>query len=194
MDRIVIAALGGFAGWCLIQVITYFVRRNRYEAYLMVHFRIIAENQTTNRKWLDAFVDKVLREGKPIKGAPFYTQEDFGAIDAALTQVIGILDSYDLTRVTYFAILQKEIEILFAGFCRVLLEYQERKTALKENEVVSLLLRYDRIINYVNILPDSLRDFSDLPTPETIKQRQGAETLVLQADSSSVADDDRHSE
>jgi len=159
---ILAAGIGGFISWILLTAVTFYFTRQRLISYLLVtlnsHLR-----QYKDTKWLSDVKEKKIKEGQIVKLAAKYTKDDLADITDARSECLTYLWRNELVRLTKIYQRMFELEALFDGFCEVLEDYKKEGKTLDPTDVEYLQRKHDRIMSYINILPNKIDSLKDLP-------------------------------
>lgn len=161
--EIVSAALGGFFGWVLVRFISILVMRSRLKTYLRANLTLHVNEIKDTQKWLQKAIEDTVRVGAKVDGAPFYTRDSLESLTSVRESCLQLLTQQELVRLTKCIRALLEIEILFEGFCKSLLEMQKKRTRLDTKQVTWMRRRATRITALVELLPTEVKAISHLP-------------------------------
>lgn len=164
---VLVAALGGFVGWILTKSVGWFLLRQRLLSYLIVVINTHLKEYHESRKWLAVVREKSIKQGHTVDMAAEYTKNELASITCVREQCFKLLRKNELVRLTNLLYRLWQIEALFDGFCKSLRVYKADAKRLNASDVNYLLMKEDRILSYLDVLPERIRTLSSLPEKYT---------------------------
>jgi len=179
-SAIVAAAVGGFLAWMLGRVAASIVLRYRLSAYLTTMLNIHFAGLRDHQSWLQQMIQTSVQPGRMVAGAPFYTKSDLTEFSSIQEHYLQLLFKSELKKLTKCTKCLWEIEILYDGFCRSLLEAQNARVPLDKDRVEFFRRRAQRINSYISCLPTALASLRDLP--DDYSGKISATALIIPAE------------
>jgi len=170
------AVVAVFLGWLLTNLVGFFVIRKRLVSYLIIGINSHLEQCADNRKWLEKVKAESLREGEAIEQSARYAADQLEDLTAMRVEILKYLWRPEVEKVTKLTKRLWELEELLVGFCETLEEYHKSGTKLDADKFKSISNRLNRILSYMQILPNEISSLDDLPAKYNAVI--GAESLV----------------
>ena len=170
------AVVAVFLGWLLTNLVGFFVIRNRLVSYLIIGINSHLEQCVDNRKWLEKVKAESIREGEAIEQSARYAADQLEDLTAMRVEILKYLWRSEVEKVTKLTKRLWELEELLVGFCETLEEHHKSGAKLDADKFKSISNRLNRILSYMQLLPNEIRSLEDLPSKYNAVI--GAESLV----------------
>lgn len=149
------AVLGGFLGWGLTTITSFIIDRNKLQTYLAVAINNHVKQLNENKAWVLKVKEKTIKENHIIDLAALYTKDDLSRLTSVRERCLKLLTEKELVKIENLIQRLNQAETLLDGFCNTLQTYKKDKTTLKISDVEYLNKKIERIISYIDTLPNS---------------------------------------
>ncbi len=161
--EIIAAAIGGFAGWLLIQVTRYLSMRMRVIRYLIVQINLKLWDNTSNHEWLQDIKETNIKEGVIMEAAARFTPNDVAGVSEIRPFLLEYLRANEIERLIKLFNILRESDILYEGFCLEITKYKEKEKPLNLDDVKFLKGKIKRIASLHKVLPRKIDKIKDVP-------------------------------
>lgn len=174
VNQIVAAVVGGFLGWSVIQLVSYFVVKSRLKRYLVVQVNARLQSAHSNREWLQKMSEDHSKTGVTPVVAPRFSPDQAEDLHASRELILKYLSRSEVERVTKFLVYHWEAEYLTEGVCEAIRAYAVRKEPLNPDDCGYLSDKVARVTSIISKWPASVQKLEDLPNDYAGVQGPGA--------------------
>lgn len=163
LAEIVATIIGGFVGWIVVQVVSYYVVRARLLTYLILHINTLVKSAHSNLEWFQQLSNEHSVLGVTPTVAPRYSIDRAEDLHESRELILRYLSKLEVERITKFLSYLWESECLAEGICELIGAYAKRATPLDADECAHIKDKVNRFSSIVKLWPHSIQSLNGLP-------------------------------